>query len=237
MKQVLQHPGRGVLRVLDVPPPALLPGRVLVRNRFSAVSSGTERQMLEFGRRSLLGKALARPDLARKVIAAAKNEGISEAIRQARGRQHLDTPLGYSSAGTVIDVAREVTGFTIGDRVSCSGSGFACHAEIVSGPAQLCAPNPDGVSETDAAFGAVGAISLHALELADLKEGDLVAIIGLGLLGLIAVQIAASRGHTVVGLDVDQRRTELARALGAARVTTNVTADSQQAVAQLTEGR
>ena len=215
MKQVVQVLKSGELLLLDVPVPALGAGRVMVRTTCSVVSAGTERQMMEFGQKSLLGKALERPDLVRKVMAVAQTEGVAEAYRQAMGRLDTFRPLGYSSAGVVVDVGPDVRGIRVGDRLACSGSGFACHAEYVTVPQTLCAPIPDSVSNEDAAFAALGAISLHALRLAELQLGDRVVIIGLGLIGLLGVQIAKAWGCQVLGADVATGRANLARQLGA----------------------
>jgi threonine dehydrogenase-like Zn-dependent dehydrogenase len=160
----------------DVPVPALGVGRVLVRITCSVVSAGTGRQMMEFCQKSLLGKAWARPDLVRKVVAAAQTEGVAEAYQQAMGRLDTFRPLGYRSVGTVVNVGAGVSGIKVGDRLACSGSGFACHAEYVTVPQTLCALVPDGVSDEEAAFATLGAIALHALRLAELQLGERVVI-------------------------------------------------------------
>lgn len=215
MKQVIQNNTTGEIILQETPVPGVKPGTVLVRTAASAVSAGTERQMMEFAQKSLLGKALARPDLVRKVVAAAQTEGVLEAYRAATTRLDTPTPMGYSSAGIVSSVGAGAMGYKVGDRLACSGSGFACHAEYVTVAQTLCAPIPEGVSDEHAAFAALGAIALHALRLAELQLGDRVAIIGLGLLGLLAVQIARAWGCQVLGADVAANRADLARQLGA----------------------
>lgn len=215
MKQVIQVVRTGELCIVNAPAPASSKGRILIRTVNSVISAGTERQMMEFAGKSLLGKALERPDLVRKVMTVAQTEGIAEAYQQAMGRLDTFRPLGYSSAGVVVDVGAGVSGIKVGDRMACSGSGFACHAEYVTVPQTLCAPIPNGVSDEDAAFAAVGAIALHALRLAELQLGDRVVIIGLGLLGLLAVQIAKAWGCQVLGADVAASKADLARQLGA----------------------
>src|SRR4030042_69792 len=137
MKQIIQNYMNGELELVDVPVPALRKGFVLVRTHSSLVSVGTERTMLDLARKSLLGKALARPDLVKQVINKVRTEGLGEAYRQAMGR--LDTPisLGNSAAGTAIGVGGGVEGFSVGDRVACSGSGYASHSEIISVPQTL----------------------------------------------------------------------------------------------------
>ncbi len=215
MKQVVQNFNNGKILLIDVPLPAARANSVIVRNTISVVSAGTERQMMEFAQKSLLGKALARPDLVRKVVAVAQTEGVGEAFRAATSRLDTPIPMGYSSAGEITAVGEGVTKFRIGERLACSGSGFACHAEYVAVPQTLCAPIPDGVPEEEAAFVALGAIALHSLRLAELQLGDRVVIIGLGLLGLLAVQIAKAWGCRVLGLDVAPNKVDIARQLGA----------------------
>src|ERR1017187_7949175 len=159
MKQLIQINRNGELQLTDVPIPRLSENQLLVRNMASLVSVGTERYFLEFAQKNLLGKALARPDLVRQVIAKARLEGIAEAWRQAMARLDTPMPLGYSSAGVVIGLGDKNQGFSIGDRVACSGSGFASHAEIVAVPANLCAKIPDSLDYEAAAFGAIGGIA------------------------------------------------------------------------------
>ncbi|RLB06323.1 MAG: oxidoreductase, partial [Deltaproteobacteria bacterium] len=189
MKQVIQSYRTGELSVVDVPPPALKPGCVLVRNVASLVSAGTEKHMLEMAKKSLVGKALARPDLVRQVIAKAKTEGILEAYRQAMNRLDTPVPLGYSSAGIVIDVGSGVEGFSKGDQVACVGSGYASHAEIVCVPQNFCVKIPENVDFESAAFVAMGGIALEAVRLAEVSLGSRVVVIGLGLLGQLTVQL------------------------------------------------
>lgn len=215
MKQLVQNYRTGELKLEDVPAPTVQPGTVLVRTANSVISIGTEKLMLEFARKSLIGKALARPDLTRQVIDFARNEGLLRAYRQATSRLDNLTPLGYSSSGTVIEVGEGVEEFRAGDRVACGRGGFASHAEIACVPANLCAALPDSVDFESAAFTTVGAIALHAVRLCELDLGQRVAIIGLGLLGQLALQIAGAAGYRVFGTDSDPKKVELARQLGA----------------------
>ncbi|MFC2027908.1 zinc-binding alcohol dehydrogenase, partial [Chloroflexota bacterium] len=215
MKQLVQNYKTGELKLIDVPTPHLQPGGVLVQNMNSVVSVGTEKLMLDFAKKSLLGKALARPDLTRQVINFARNEGLLNAYRQATSRLDNLTPLGYSSAGIVIEVGEGVHELKAGDRVSCARGGFASHAEVVFIPQNFCVKIPDNVSFEDASFTTVGAIALHSIRLCELNPGDQVAIIGLGLLGQIAVQIAKGAGYHVFGTDSDPNKVNLAKQLGA----------------------
>jgi len=213
MKQLIQNFKTGELKLIDVPTPHLQHGGVLVQNVNSVVSVGTEKLMLDFARKSLLGKALARPDLTRQVIDFAKNEGLLNAYRQATSRLDNLTPLGYSSSGIVMEVGEGVHDLKAGDRVSCSRGGFASHAEVVFIPQGFCVRIPDHVNFENASFTTVGAIALHSIRLCHLNPGDKVAIIGLGLLGQIAVQIAKGAGYSVFGTDSDANKTALAAQL------------------------
>jgi predicted dehydrogenase/threonine dehydrogenase-like Zn-dependent dehydrogenase len=221
MKQVLQHARTGEIVVEEVPAPQLLPGCVLVQVAASVVSAGTERASAEFARKSLLQKAHSRPDLVREVIQKVQRDGILSALQAVRSR--LDQPQnpGYSSAGTVIAVGEGITDIQPGDRVACAGAGFAVHAEIACVPRLLVAKIParesisGDVPFDEAAFATLGAVALHGVRTAEAKLGDLVAVIGLGLLGQLTVQLLKAAGCRVLGMDIDPSRAELARQMGA----------------------
>ena len=221
MKQLLQNYKTGRLQIQEVPASPAGSYRVVVRTFASLVSVGTEKSMLELARKSLLGKAMARPDLVRQVIAKAQAEGILEAWRQAMGRLDTPVPLGYSSAGVVIDVGPGVQGFAVGDRVACAGSGYAGHAEVVSVPMNLCVKIPEGVDFESAAFVALGGIALEAVRMARVSLGETVVVIGLGLLGQIAVQLLNAAGCHVIGMDIHPRKAEMALQHGAEAVATD----------------
>lgn len=218
MRQVVQSYKTGRLQRVDLPAAGPQLSRLLVRTSASLVSVGTEKYMIELAKKSLLGKALARPDLVRQVIAKAQAEGILEAWRQAMGRLDTPVPLGYSSAGVVLDVGSDVAGFVVGDRVACTGSGFAGHTEVASVPSRLCTRIPEGVNLDAAAFVAVGGIALEAVRMARISLGETVAVIGLGLLGQIAVQLLSAAGCHVVGMDVHSSKAKLALQHGAEAV-------------------
>ena len=215
MKQVVLDYKGGETRLVDVPTPVVRPGNLLVHNRCSAVSVGTEKLMIDLARKGLLGKARARPDLVKQVIAKARNEGVMEAYRAAKGRLDTPVPLGYSCAGRVAAVGEGVTGFQVGDPVACFGSGHASHAEVICIPQNLCVAIPAGVGDEEAAFVGPGAIALHAVRLAEPGLGSRIAVIGLGLLGQLAVQILAAAGARVFGVEPDPEKSALARELGA----------------------
>jgi len=222
MKQVLQNARGGEVTVVDVPSPQLLPGCVLARIAASLVSAGTERASSEFASKNLLQKAQARPDLVRDVIGKVRRDGLLATIQTVRTRLDQPTALGYSSAGTVIAVADDVTDMHVGDRVACAGANLAVHAEIACVPRLLVARIPEDSSVTfeDAAFTTVGAIALHGIRLAEAKLGDTAAVIGLGLLGQLTVQMLKAAGCHVIGMDIAADRAELALRLGANAVAT-----------------
>ncbi len=215
MKQVYQSYRTGELAVVQVPEPMASHGRILVRTVASLVSVGTERSMIELARKNLLGKALARPDLVRQVVDKVRTEGIGEAYRQATSR--LDTPvaLGYSAAGVVVEAGPNVGDFSPGDRVACVGAGVAGHAELNLVPINLCARLPDPVTFEAAAFAALGGVALEAVRVAHVGLGDRVVVIGLGLLGQLAVQILRAAGCHVFGTDLVAGKVALAREYGA----------------------
>ena len=215
MKQVVQNIRKGRTEIVQIPVPKPPPGAVLVRTAASVVSVGTERMVVEFAARSLLGKARSRPDLVRQVLQKARREGVLSAVDAAFKRLAKPMALGYLSAGIVIELGDGVTEFHPGDRVACAGGGHAVHAEFASVPVNLLAPIPDNVSLEDAAFATLGAVALHGFRLSEAALGETVGVVGLGLLGLLTVQIARAAGCRVLGVDLNPARVKLARRLGA----------------------
>ncbi len=210
MKQVLQDLSTGKTQVVDVPVPSPQPGMALVRTAASLVSAGTERTLVEFAEKSLLGKVRARPDLARQLIDKARREGLLTTLETARSRLAEPLPLGYSSAGTVEMVGEGLSNIQVGQRVACAGGGYAVHAEYALVPQNLMAAVPAGVPFEQAAFATLGAIALHGFRLAECQLGDQVAVIGLGLLGQLMVRIASAAGCRVLGVDISEARVEMA---------------------------
>jgi predicted dehydrogenase/threonine dehydrogenase-like Zn-dependent dehydrogenase len=221
MKQLLQDARTGELKVAEVPAPQLLPGCVLVRVVASLVSAGTERASSEFASKSLLAKAKARPDLVRDVIAKMKRDGFASTLQTVRSRLGQPQSVGYSSAGVVVAVGDGIADINVGDRVACAGAGYAVHAEFACVPRMLVAKVPEGrdassrVSCEEAAFGTVSAICLHGIRTSEVGLGDTVAVIGLGLLGQITVQLLKSAGCRVFGMDPLRQRADLAIGSGA----------------------
>jgi predicted dehydrogenase/threonine dehydrogenase-like Zn-dependent dehydrogenase len=215
MKQVTQSYRSGETRVEDVPVPLCPEGGVLVANAFSLISAGTERTVVETASESLIGKARRRPDLVRQVLDKARKEGVAPTIQAVRSRLDTPIPLGYSCAGTVIEVGHGVEDLAVGDRVACAGAGHANHAEIVAVPRNLCVRVPDEVGLDDAAFVTVGAIALQGLRVADVRLGERVVVIGLGLVGQLTVQLLNAAGCSVFGVDLDPTKVAIAHELGA----------------------
>ena len=237
MKQVLQSIRSGQVQVADVPTPAVPDNGVLVRTIASLVSAGTERMVVEFAEKNLLQKARARPDLVRQVLQRARREGIAATFDTVQRNLDQPMPLGYSLVGEVLDVGPRTRGAQVGDLVACAGAGVASHAEFAAAPELLFARIPVGQAVVPAehyAFSTLGAIALHGFRLAQPQLGDSVAVIGLGLLGQLTIQIAQAAGCRVFGVDLSAERVALAQQFGVAAV---VRADAEAAGRAFTEGR
>jgi predicted dehydrogenase/threonine dehydrogenase-like Zn-dependent dehydrogenase len=210
VKQLIHDLRSGELILEEIPAPQTTPGSVRVRTVCSIISAGTERTKIEMGNKSLLQKALARPDLVRKLADRARREGIRKAIQTAQTRLAEPAALGYSCAGEVIDLGSEVSGIRVGDRVACAGAGYANHCEINVIPQNLVVPIPDDLSYEQAAFTTLGSIALQGVRLSRAVLGERVAVIGLGLVGQLAVRILKAAGCLVVGVDIDPESIRLA---------------------------
>jgi predicted dehydrogenase/threonine dehydrogenase-like Zn-dependent dehydrogenase len=235
MKQVLQHARTGALEVVEVPRSRARAGGVLVRNVASLISAGTERTAVDFAQKSMVGKARERPDLVRQVLDRVRREGVGPTIQAVLDRLDQYNALGYSCAGVVEEVGRGAEEFAVGDRVACAGAAYAHHAEAVSVPKNLVVRIPEGVSFEDASYVTLGAIALHGVRTAECRLGDNVAVIGLGLLGQLTVQILKAAGSRVIGIDLDPGKAVFARELGADASVARGD-DVAAAVAELTGG-
>ncbi len=228
MKQLLQNMKTGQTAVEEVPTPMPAPGQALVRVAASLVSAGTERMLVEFAEKSLVGKARSRPDLVKQVLEKMRREGMLVSLGAAFNRLDQPLPLGYSSAGTITALGDEMGRFKVGQRVACAGGGYAVHAEYNVVPWNLLTPLPDSVDFESAAFTTLGSVAMHGFRLAQPQIGETVAVIGMGLLGLLTGQIAAAAGCRVLGIDVNPQRIALAASLGMGSVFRDQAVDSAQ---------
>lgn len=215
MKQLLQNVRDGRLDLAEVPLPRPSGNRLLVRTHASLISAGTERMVAQLARKGLLGKARARPDLVKKVLAKMQRDGFWATFQSVQQQLDRWMPVGYSAAGEVVTAGPQVTRFRAGQMIACAGAGVANHAEYNLVPELLAAAVPQDVSAESAAYATVGAIALQGIRNADVRVGECVAVIGLGLLGQLAVQMLRAAGCRVVGLDPVAGRRELAAASGA----------------------
>jgi predicted dehydrogenase/threonine dehydrogenase-like Zn-dependent dehydrogenase len=214
MRQILQNLSSGKTELAEVPKPDIMPGKVLIATRRTLISAGTERMLVEFGRGSLISKARQQPDRVRQVLEKMRTDGVLATIDAVRGKLDQPLPLGYCNVGVVSEVGRGITEFRPGDRIASNGP----HAEYVSTGPKLCARIPDGVSDEDASFTVLAAIALQGIRLANPTLGECVAVTGLGLIGLIAVQLLRAQGCRVLGIDPDPARVRMARDFGAETV-------------------
>ncbi|RJP49960.1 MAG: hypothetical protein C4583_11470 [Anaerolineaceae bacterium] len=214
MKQLLQNMKNGLTTVEDVPVPTPREGQALVKVYASLVSAGTERMLVEFAEKNLVDKARSRPDLVKQVLDKAKREGVVPTIQAAFNRLDQPMPLGYSSAGVIVALGKNMRGYKVGQRVACAGLNYAVHAEYNVVPRNLLTLIPKNVDFESASFTTLAAIAMQGFRLAEPQIGENVAVIGMGLLGLLTAQIAAAAGCRVLGIDVDPAKLRLASSLG-----------------------
>lgn len=224
MKQVTQTLRTGTVEVNEVPIPTLTDKFVLVKNTASVISAGTEKTKIDMGKKNLLQKAKARPDLVKQVIKKIQTEGLKKTFQTVTSRLNSPSPLGYSCAGNVVAVGGLVEGIQPGDRVACGGADYANHAEFVVIPKNLVVKIPDGVTDEEAAFTTVGAIAMQGVRLSEPKMGETFLVLGLGLLGQIAVQLLRANGCKVIATDLDASLVKQAEGFGAIGVTGDVEA-------------
>ena len=216
MKQILQSFKTGEMWLAEVPAPLCKGRGAVVKTCASFVSAGTERMLAEFAKKGLVGKAMQMPDQVKKVIRKMKTEGVFATLEKVQAKLDQPIPLGYSSAGIVVEAGREC-GLNVGDRVACGGAGFANHAEFNYVPKNLMVKIPEGVSFEDASCATVGSIALQGVRQCEVNLGENVAVIGLGLMGILAVQMLKASGCRVVGFDPNPSRCKLAEEMGCDR--------------------
>ena len=233
MKQILQSLKTGATEVAEVPCPAVRPGQLLIRSTRTLVSVGTERMLVEFGKAGWIAKARQQPDKVRMVLDKIKTDGLVPTFESVMNKLDQPLPLGYCNVGRVMATGNGVAGFELGDRVVSNGK----HAEAVSVPVNLCARVPEGVSDDEAAFTVLGAIALQGIRLVQPTLGESVVVTGLGLIGLVTVQLLRAHGCRVLGLDFDPAKLELARKLGAETVNLGAGQDPVAAAQAFSRGR
>lgn len=212
MKQVLHNYETGRAEVFDLPVPEVKPGCLLIRSRLTLISSGTERSVIQASQKSLLQSVIEQPEKIRKALDRVESDGLLPTIDAVRQRSKQVMSIGYCNVGEVIAVGAGVEGYKVGDRVVSNGS----HAEIVCVPVHLCAVVPQVVSDEDAVFTILGSIGLQGVRLLEPTLGESFAVIGLGSIGLLAVQILRAHGCRVLAVDPDSARRKAAEDFGAA---------------------
>lgn len=210
MLQIVQYQKTGKISIEDLPDIKLLPGGIIVQNYYSLISAGTERTSVKTAQASLIGKAKMRPDLVKQVLENIKREGLIATYKKVMNRLDNYKELGYSSAGIVLE--SNVDEFKPGDRVACAG--FAYHSELIFVPKNLAVKVPENVALDEAAFIAIGAIALQGIRQAKISLGENVVVIGLGLIGLVTVQLLKANGCRVIGTDINERNFDLAKEFG-----------------------
>jgi len=233
MRQILQNLSNGRVELAEVPCPKLISGHLLIRTTATLVSAGTERMLVEFGQANLLDKARQQPDKVRQVLDKIRTDGVMPTLEAVRSKLDQPLPLGYCQTGVVVDAAQGVEGVKAGDRVVSNGP----HAEMVCAPKNLCARVPEGVSDEEAAFTVLGAIALQGVRLAQPTLGESFAVIGLGLIGQMAVQILLAHGCRVLGLDLEPDKCALARQFGAAAMDLSQEEDANAAALAFSRGQ
>lgn len=233
MKQILQNLKDGSTEIADVPRPGAGRGQLLIRTTRTLVSAGTERMLVDFGKAGFIEKARQQPDKVRMVLDKVRTDGLMPTVAAVRNKLDQALPMGYCNVGEVVEVGTGVTGFEVGDRVASNGK----HAEVVSVPVNLCAKVDGTVSDDEAAFTVLGAIALQGIRLVQPTLGETVVVTGLGLIGLVTVQLLRAHGCRVLGLDFDSAKLELARSFGAEVVALQDGADPVAAAQAFSRGR
>jgi predicted dehydrogenase/threonine dehydrogenase-like Zn-dependent dehydrogenase len=226
MKQIIQNLNSGETSLIDVPAPMVMEGHLLIQSVCSLVSSGTERMLIDFGRANWLNKARQQPERVKMVLDKIKTDGWGPTIEAVKNKINKPVPLGYSNSGIVLAVGSGVYGFKVGDRVASNGA----HAELVQVPQNLAAKIPDVVSYESAACTVVAAIALQGIRLIQPTFGETVVVIGLGLIGQIAIQLLQANGCTVIGIDTDEQKCIQARAFGITAICSKQDADISSSI-------
>lgn len=233
MKVLLQNLNDGDTFCEDAPVPTPGPQDVVIRTARTLISAGTERMLVEFGRSNLLSKARQQPEKVRQVLDKVRTDGLASTVSAVKSKLGTPIPMGYCNVGIVVDVGSDVRQFTKGDRVASNGN----HAEYVCVPQNLCAIVPDGVPDDDAVFTVLGAVALQGIRLLGPSLGESIVVTGLGLVGQLAVQLLVAHGCRVLGVDLDDRKCDLARGFGAETVNPANGGNVEEAASAFSRGR
>jgi predicted dehydrogenase len=233
LKQLLQDLRTGKVEVVEVPRPLVQPGHLLIATVKSLISTGTERMLVEFGKAGWIDKARQQPDKVRQILEKIRTDGVLPTLEAVQAKLDRPLPLGYCNCGAVLETGEGVIGFASGDRVVSNGP----HAEVVCVPANLCAKVPDGVSDDEAAFAVLSSVALQGIRLAAPTLGETFAVVGLGLIGQIAVQLLRANGCRAIGIDILSSRAEAAQACGCALFVNSSEEDPVAAALGVTGGR
>ena len=233
MKQILQSLKDGRTELAEVPAPGCRAGTLLIGTTRTLVSAGTERMLVDFGKANLLDKARQQPDKVRMVLDKVKTDGLAPTLETVRNKLDQPLALGYCQVGVVLELGAGVSGFAVDERVVSNGK----HAEVVAASVNLCARVPDEVDDESAAFTVLAAIGLQGIRLVNPTLGECVAVTGLGLIGLLTVQLLRAQGCRVLGIDFDPARLELARQFGAETVNPAAGEDVVSAAERFSRGR
>jgi predicted dehydrogenase/threonine dehydrogenase-like Zn-dependent dehydrogenase len=214
LRQLIQTYKTGELSIVEVPTPECRENGVLVRTAVSLISTGTEKNVVDTGRRSLIGNAMARPDLVHQVLDKVRQEGLAATAKKVFNKMDTPVALGYSCSGRIIETGKNVNEFRVGDLVACGGAGYASHAEINYVPVNLCVRIPDNLGPEEGAFTTLGAIAMQGIRRCELSPGEKVAVLGLGLIGQLTVQILSAYGFPALGIDIDEKKVAKSLSLG-----------------------
>ncbi|MFB2813186.1 bi-domain-containing oxidoreductase [Shewanella xiamenensis] len=211
MKQILQDMAKGGTTITEAPAPKVSSGTLLINTAVTLISAGTERSLVDFGKASMIDKARQQPEKVKMVLEKVKTDGLMTTVDAVKSKLAQPLPLGYCNVGVVADIGREVDGFKVGDRVLSNGP----HADVVRVGKNLCAKIPDNVTNEEAVFTVVASIGLQGIRLVQPTLGEAVVVTGVGLIGLLTVQMLRAQGCRVLAIDFDQSKLELAKQFGA----------------------
>ena len=214
MKQLLQNLATGETEIAEVPEPIVGNSEISIRTTRTLISSGTEKMLIDFGKANLIDKARQQPDKVKQVFEKIKTDGLAPTLRAVQNKLAQPLATGYCNVGVVGELGGLVDGFQIGDRVVSNGK----HAGVVCVPKNLCAKIPQNVTDEQAVFTVVGAIGLQGIRLVEPTLGECVVVIGLGLIGLLTVQLLKANGCRVLGVDFDAQKIQVAQSIGAETV-------------------